>query len=335
MNNNIINDSSCTLTNGFYSSSLGFGTLSILRNNIGGQTNAIIVSGSQPAGTTNSPSFSDNFIGGGNNTIYGDTSNAAVVSTNAYHSALRNIVFGQQLIITGSSLLTAPSTVGSAFFGRYNDLSGNKDLTAQTIFAVGTGNSTTRKTGFLIDSGSNTFVEGTFNVSGSTAFTGSLTIQSGSGDLFVYGNKQFNVGAFYSTITQSGSAAVSQSMLFNNTTISQGVTLNGGTTQLTVTNSGTYNIQFSAQLLADTGADTIYIWLKKNGTNVDNTATKLVLANNEGNVAAWNFVENAIANDYFELCWQSTSGDAVLLAEAASGNVPAIPSVIVTVTQVR
>ena len=335
MNNNIINDSSCTLTNAFYSSSLGFGTLSILRNNIGGQTNAIIVSGSQPAGTTNSPSFSDNFIGGGNNTIYGDTSNAAVVSTNAYHSALRNIVFGQQLIITGSSLSTAPSTVGSAFFGRYNDLSGNKDLTAQTIFAVGTGNSTTRKTGFLIDSGSNTFVEGTFNVSGSTAFTGSLTIQSGSGDLFVYGNKQFNVGAFYSTITQSGSAAVSQSMLFNNTTISQGVTLNGGTTQLTVTNSGTYNIQFSAQLLADTGADTIYIWLKKNGTNVDNTATKLVLANNEGNVAAWNFVENAIANDYFELCWQSTSGDAVLLAEAASGNVPAIPSVIVTVTQVR
>jgi hypothetical protein len=331
MNNNIINDGAFTLTNQFYSSSLGFGTLNLNRNNIAGFSNSIIVSGSQPTGTTNTTSFSDNFMGGGNNIIYGDIANAAIVSTNAYHNAIRNIVFGHQLIITGSSLVSDTNSYGSAFFGRWNDLTGNKDLTAQTIFAVGTGTSTIRKTGFLIDSGSNTFVEGTFNVSGSTSITGSLAATS----LIVSGNTQFNVGTFYSTITQSGSAAVSQSMLFNNTTISQGVTLNGGTTQLTVTNSGTYNIQFSAQLLADTGADTIYIWLKKNGTNVDNTATKLVLANNEGNVAAWNFVESAIANDYFELCWQSTTGDAVLLAEAASGNVPAIPSVIATVTQVR
>jgi hypothetical protein len=164
-------------------------------------------------------------------------------------------------------------------------------------------------------------------VTGSVDITGSLTLN---------GNQitSLAAGAFFSTQTQSGSSAVSQSMTFNNTSVNEGVSVNSNT-QLTVTNSGTYNIQFSAQLLADTGADTIYIWLKKNGSNVSNSATKLVLANNEGNVAAWNFVENANANDYFELCWESANGDAVLLAENSSGNVPSIPSVIATVTQVN
>jgi uncharacterized coiled-coil protein SlyX len=148
-------------------------------------------------------------------------------------------------------------------------------------------------------------------------------------------SSSFSVGAFNSTITQSGSAAVSQSMTFNNTDISNGITLNGGGTQLTIANNGTYNIQFSAQILAGTGADTIWIWLKKNGTNVSNTATKLVLRNNEADVAAWNFVVPAVPTDYFELVWQSLDGHATLLTEAASGNYPAIPSVIVTVTQVE
>jgi hypothetical protein len=175
----------------------------------------------------------------------------------------------------------------------------------------------------------------TINATGGNALiaTGSVII---TGSLSVNGNNitSLAAGAFYSSQTQSGSSAVSQSMTFNNTSINENVNVNSNT-QLTVTNSGTYNIQFSAQLLADTGADTIYIWLKKNGSNVSNSATKLVLANNESNVAAWNFVENANANDYFELCWQSANGDAVLLAENSSGNVPAIPSVIATVTQVN
>ena len=123
-------------------------------------------------------------------------------------------------------------------------------------------------------------------------------------------------------------------MTFNNTDISNGVSIVSNS-QITLANNGTYNIQFSAQLLAGTGADTIWIWLKKNGTNVSNTGTKLVLANNEASVAAWNFVVPAVATDYFELVWQSLDGHATLLTETAAGNYPAIPSVIVTVTQVE
>jgi hypothetical protein len=42
-----------------------------------------------------------------------------------------------------------------------------------------------------------------------------------------------------------------------------------------------------------------------------------------------------LSNDFYELCWQSTNGDAVLLFTGASGNVPSVPSVIATITQVR
>ena len=123
-------------------------------------------------------------------------------------------------------------------------------------------------------------------------------------------------------------------MTFNNTDIGNGVSIVSNS-RITIANSGTYNIQFSAQLLADTGSDIIWIWLKKNGTNVSNTSTKLVLANNEADVAAWNFVVTAAANDYFELAWQNNGGHTKLLTEAAAGNYPAIPSVILTVTQVK
>jgi hypothetical protein len=178
MVNNIINDPVFVLTNNYFSSSVGLGNVTASRNNIGGQSNQIIVAGALPAGTTTATSFSDNFMGGGSNTIYGDIANARVSGSSAYHNAIRNIVFGNGLIITGSSLLTDNSSYGSAFFGRYNAIDGTKDLTNEVIFAVGTGNTTTRKTGFLIDSGSNTFIEGTLNVSGSTTVTGSLNVSN-------------------------------------------------------------------------------------------------------------------------------------------------------------
>jgi hypothetical protein len=144
----------------------------------------------------------------------------------------------------------------------------------------------------------------------------------------------FSVGTFYDTTTQSGSAAVSQSIRYNTTDISQGVTV-ASNSRLTIANAGTYNIQFSAQLLAPTGADNVWIWLKKNGTNVSDSAGKITLANNQALIATWNYVVTASPSDYFEIVWQNLNGDAIVLAETASGNVPGIPSIITTVTQVR
>ena len=175
---NIINDSGFTLTNQYYSSSLGLGTVAMNRNNIGGQSNAITISGSLPVGGAQSNSISDNFIFGGNNTIYIDVQNARLSGSAVYKNAIRNGLLGNQLVVSGSSLLADLSSFGSVFVGRWNADDSRRNKTSDVVFAVGTGNTAVRKTGFLIDSGSNTFVEGTFNVSGSSTFTGSVSVAS-------------------------------------------------------------------------------------------------------------------------------------------------------------
>ena len=144
----------------------------------------------------------------------------------------------------------------------------------------------------------------------------------------------FSVGDFYSTQTQTLAAGVSGSVTYNNTGTSNGVTLNSSS-QLTIANAGTYSITFSAQIKGDGGQDTVYIWLKKNGTNVADTATKIVAKNNEEDVMTVEYIVVAAASDYYEIAWQNTTGDGDLAYYAASGNIPAIPSIITTVKQIR
>ncbi len=274
-----------------------------------------------------------NLIAGNSNLVRLD---GATTESNTLGSTA---IIGNNLTVTGSSASPQfKSTIlnhGSAFFGRFNSQDGNKAKSAQTVFAVGTGTSTTaRKTGFLVDSGSNTFVEGTFTVSGSTSTTGSITIQSGSGDLYMYGHKMFNYGAFQTNVTNSGSAGVSQSINFEITDTANGVSMVSNS-RMTFENAGVYSTTFSAQFQCSSGADTAWVWLKKNGTNVAESATKITMANNTSQTMTVNFVNELVANDYLEIAWQNNSGNAVIIAENASGNVPAIPAVILTSVQVR
>ena len=185
------------------------------------------------------------------------------------------------------------------------------------------------------------FNDGNINNPRSLGVSGSAFVSQSlyTGDLYVGGNKQFNVGAFLSNVSQSGSANVSQSIQLEVTDISQGVSIVSGS-RITIANSGTYNIQFSSQVdrSSGTGADQIYIWLKKNGNNVADTAGAVTIEGNTAaakTIAAWNYVVNATASDYYELCWQSSDANIVITRLAASGNIPSVPSTICTVTQVR
>lgn len=142
-------------------------------------------------------------------------------------------------------------------------------------------------------------------------------------------------GAQYSTLqTLSGSANVSQSVYFDTTGPQFGVSLVDNT-KLTVTDAGTYNIQFSAQLVADGGSDNVFIWFKKNGTNIAGSASEVLLDNNKENIMTVNILDTANANDYYEIAWENNNNNGKLLYQAASGNVPSTPSVITTITQIR
>jgi hypothetical protein len=146
--------------------------------------------------------------------------------------------------------------------------------------------------------------------------------------------------SFYDTTTQTNPVANAVNLMKVNSVYDSAdgtqYAIKKDTTRVYVTQTGVYNIQFSAQLdHVGGGNTTIYIWIRVNGINVPNSATKVVIAGpNDEKVAAWNWVLTLAANDYFEIAWESPSTGTVLLAVAASGNVPEIPSVILTVTWV-
>jgi hypothetical protein len=169
-----ISPTAMTVTNRMFSGSLGSGSLTFANNQIQGGGNTYTITGS--FGGTGSPAMAANGIFGITNTIFTN-----VEGRGLYTDFRSNLIGGAGLILTGSNN-NAITASGGAYFGRFNADDGRRNGTGENILVVGTGTSATaRKTGFLIDSGSNSFFEGTLNVSGSTSFTGSApTILSSS-----------------------------------------------------------------------------------------------------------------------------------------------------------
>jgi hypothetical protein len=144
-------------------------------------------------------------------------------------------------------------------------------------------------------------------------------------------------GSFYSTVTQTNPVASAvNKMTVNTTVINNGITVSAPGSRVYVTDSGVYNIQFSAQLdKTGGGASAVYIWLMVNGLNIPYSASKVVIDGpNSEVIPAWNFVIIMAAGDYFELAWSSSDTAVTLPVIAASGSVPAVPSVILTVVWV-
>ena len=148
-------------------------------------------------------------------------------------------------------------------------------------------------------------------------------------------------GSFYDTTTQINPVAnAANSMSFNETAITNGVSISGSVSPfnsyIKTENAGVYNIQFSAQIdKIDGGEDNIDIWIRKNGTDLIDTATALTLPkNNNRLVAAWNWFVQSAANDYYQIIWKSADTSMRLLAEVSSSQHPGIPSVILTANRV-
>jgi hypothetical protein len=151
--------------------------------------------------------------------------------------------------------------------------------------------------------------------------------------------QKFNYGQFSDTTIQSGSSATAYAMKLNTVDLASGFNIVGGT-RITAANSGTFNLQFSAQLFQTTNnAAEISIWLRKDGINVPNSNTDLTIEKISGGgklVAAWNYIVQLNATQYVELMWSSTRNDTQIFSSGtqSSPSRPATPSVIVSMTQI-
>jgi len=288
------------------------------------------------AGTTTGLSFSRALI-----TLTYATQTVAPFGLNA-----KVAVSGVTGVTDGTYMSVGTSTTTQVLLGTYTttvSLGATPLLSIQNVTAAGAGYrvrgfaantvmSSVNRISFI----DHTAAAATYRADTFTFQSGTSTAQVASGNM-IYGRQYISA---YSSVDQTNPVADAQNlMIFGTTDIANGISIvTNGTalTRITMSTAGIYNIQFSAQLSQTSGGSAnTFIWLKKNGTTVSNTAGDTQVAGNGDKImAAWNYVVSAAAGDYYELAWAASATSAILDAIAASGVVPAIPSVILTVVPV-
>jgi hypothetical protein len=147
--------------------------------------------------------------------------------------------------------------------------------------------------------------------------------------------KRSRYGSFYDSTTQTAAVInTAYGITFDTTDLSNGVYVGSPTSRIYVDESSLYDIQFSAQFDNTSGGDHLaWLWLRKNGTDVADSAGEIRLKGNNGElVASWNYFIELVAGDYVEIMWSTDNTAVQITARPAVAPVPAIPSIILTVS---
>lgn len=147
-----------------------------------------------------------------------------------------------------------------------------------------------------------------------------------------------NYGQFYDTTTQTAAAInTAYAMTFNTSSNRYGVYIDpANTSHVKVTRPAVYNMQFSLQLdKTSGGVGLFYVWGRINGVDIPYSASQVRIQGNNAEIfVAANLFVSMSNGDYFQLMWSVDDTSVQILATAAAPPVPAIPSVILTMTQV-
>jgi hypothetical protein len=150
--------------------------------------------------------------------------------------------------------------------------------------------------------------------------------------------QSYYLSAYHTASLTTAAQNTPYSMSFSTTDFSSGITIGGPIkNQIQISNTGVYDIQFSAQVDKTSGTTVNgYIWLAKNGTNVPETNTQITLAGGQSDaqVAAWNFYVSASAGDYYELRYGADQTNFRIHYNTSPHVGPDIPSVILTVGRI-
>ena len=149
-------------------------------------------------------------------------------------------------------------------------------------------------------------------------------------------------GAFSDTTSQAQTGGVANTptpITFNTTDVTNGIALVvGNTSRIQVSKTGLYEFAFSCQLdKTGGGVSPCDVWLRKNGTDIPNTASQVVVNGTSGEtVLTVPFFLQLNANDYIEVVFASSDASmlvATFPAQTAPPDPftrPAVPSIILT-----
>ena len=147
--------------------------------------------------------------------------------------------------------------------------------------------------------------------------------------------KRARYGQFLDTTTQIPAAInTPYAITFNTTEVSNGVFLGAPSSRVTVDTEGVYNFLFSIQLDKVSGGTGIFwVWPRLNGVDVPNSNSQVqIQGNNAEQLVTVGYFFELKANDYIEIMYAVNDVSVQVQAFPASGFYPAIPSIILTVS---
>ena len=164
-------------------------------------------------------------------------------------------------------------------------------------------------------------------------------VQTTLSTLHAYGSAY---GAWSDTTDQTGNISTGTILTFNSIDLTDGITLVSGS-RMTVPKTGIYNLQFSIQFKnTDNAQQDATVWLRKNGTDIANSATQYTIPVRKSasiygySVAMLTFALSLTAADYIEIVWIPTSTTVTIetLPASVSPAYPGIPSIIAMMFQI-
>lgn len=147
--------------------------------------------------------------------------------------------------------------------------------------------------------------------------------------------KRSRYGQFLDTTTQIPAAInTPYGVTFDTTDVSNGVYIGSPTSRIYVDERGIYNFLFSIQLDKTAGGvGLVWIWPRINGVDVPNSNSQVrIQGNNAEQLATIGYFFKLNAGDYVEIMYAVDDVTVQLQSFASSAFYPAIPSIILTVS---
>jgi mucin-19 len=274
------------------------------------------------------------------------------VNTAAQYTWTNTHTFNSNVNLNNTTLYVSNVTVNGTTLTVSSNVVFNSNISVTTIVANGTIGTNNQQ---LVSNGSGTYwLTPTLSNLNDVAANGAT-----SGQFLQYStalNKWINAnppvanttystgyyGSYYDTTTHTiANTAQTSIITFNNTVEQNGITSGSNGTFL-IAYAGAYNFQYSLQFLnSDSNSDTCTVWIRRNGTDVVESASEYSIPGTAHGgagalIGSVNYVFTVAAGDNVQLVW-ATSSNTISIAQVPANTspvYPASPGAIFTITPV-
>ena len=145
-------------------------------------------------------------------------------------------------------------------------------------------------------------------------------------------------GEFTKTTDQTpASTNTAYALTFDNTEIAEGISIGSPASRIVVVQSGLYQFDATVQIGSSSSSPkTVWLWFRKNGTDIANTARLVTININNGYTAvSMSEFFSLAANDRIEIMFAANDTAITVDNVAATAFAPAAPAVVLAVSQIQ